>query len=282
MLFRSSAQGVAELVAKQRAILAAASSLVKPGGRLVYATCSFLRAENRDVVAEFLAAHPAFRLLPAAPTFDAAVAAGAPQLHDEIAGNLAFEFDSGDAQATADAFARAKYVSKLTVESQRLVGNPLEPRACVAEFHAASGKYTLHLPLQGIGGMRGQLGVVTGLDKDKLEIVTQDVGGSFGVRGAAYPEYFALMLAAQKLSRPVKWVGSRSEIFATDYQGRALSLTGELALDADGRMLAIRFDDRAELGAYPAAFGPYIATKNLTITMGGAAAFTVPNSGIVA
>lgn len=210
-----------------------------------------------------------YRDLPAAPTFDAAVAAGAPQLHDEIAGNLAFEFDSGDTQATADAFARAKYVSKLTVESQRLVGNPLEPRACVAEFHAASGKYTLHLPLQGIGGMRGQLGVVTGLDKDKLEIVTQDVGGSFGVRGAAYPEYFALMLAAQKLSRPVKWVGSRSEIFATDYQGRALSLTGELALDADGRMLAIRFDDRAELGAYPAAFGPYIATKNLTITMGG-------------
>ncbi|MDB5808930.1 MAG: aerobic-type carbon monoxide dehydrogenase, large subunit CoxL/CutL-like protein [Betaproteobacteria bacterium] len=207
--------------------------------------------------------------LPAAATFAAAVASGAPQLHADVTGNLAFEFDSGDEKTTQEAFARAKFVSKLTVESQRLVGNPLEPRACVAMFDEASGKYTLHLPLQGIGGMRGQLGVVTGLDKEKLDIVTQDVGGSFGVRGAAYPEYFAVMLAAKKLNRPVKWVGTRSEIFMTDYQGRALSLTGELALDADGSMLAIRFDDRADLGAYAAAFGPYIATKNVTITMGG-------------
>ena len=210
-----------------------------------------------------------YRDLPVAATFDAAVAAGAPQLHADVPGNLAFEYESGNAEATAAAFAGAQYVSKLTVESQRLVGNPLEPRACIAAFDAASGKYTLHLPLQGAGGMRGQLGVVTGVAKEKLDIVTQDVGGSFGVRGAAYPEYFAVMLAARKLGRPVKWVGTRSEIFLTDFQGRALSLTGELALGADGKMLAIRFDDRADLGAYAAAFGPYIATKNLTITMGG-------------
>jgi len=210
-----------------------------------------------------------YRDLPVAATFDAAVAAGAPQLHADVPRNVAFEYESGDEKATAAAFAGAQYVSKLTVESQRLVGNPLEPRACIAAFDAASGKYTMHLPLQGAGGMRGQLGVVTGVAKEKLDIVTQDVGGSFGVRGAAYPEYFAVMLAAQKLSRPVKWVGTRSEIFLTDFQGRALSLTGELALGADGKMLAIRFDDRADLGAYAAAFGPYIATKNLTITMGG-------------
>ncbi len=210
-----------------------------------------------------------YRDLPAAATFDAAVAAGAPQLHADISGNLAFEYESGDAEAVAAAFAHAKYLSKLTVESQRLVGNPLEPRACLANCDASSGKYTLHLPLQGIGGMRGQLAAVTGFDKGKLDIVTQDVGGSFGVRGAAYPEYFAVMLAAQKLARPVKWVGTRSEMFTTDFQGRALSLTGELALDANGTMLAIRFDDRADLGAYAAAFGPYIATKNVTITMGG-------------
>ncbi|MCX7135243.1 MAG: xanthine dehydrogenase family protein molybdopterin-binding subunit [Proteobacteria bacterium] len=210
-----------------------------------------------------------YRDLPAVATFDAATAAGAPRLHANVPGNLAFEYESGDEQATAAAFACAKYVSKVTVESQRLVGNMLEPRACLAAYDAASGVYTLHLPLQGIGGMRGQLAAVTGLDKEKLDIVTQDVGGSFGVHGAAYPEYFALMLAAQKLARPVKWVGTRSEIFMSDFQGRALSLTGELALDADGKMLAIRFDDRADLGAYAAAFGPYIATKNLTITMGG-------------
>ena len=210
-----------------------------------------------------------YRDLPAVATFDAAVAAGAPQLHDSVPDNLAFEYESGDEQATAAAFARAKYVSKVTVDSQRVVGNAMEPRGCVAALDAASGRYTLHLPLQGIGGMRGQIANVTGLDKEKIDIVTQDVGGSFGVRGAAYPEYFALMLAAKKLARPVKWVGTRSEMFTSDYQGRALSLTGELALDADGRFLAIRFDDRADLGAYAAAFGAFIATRNVTITMGG-------------
>ena len=210
-----------------------------------------------------------YRDLPAVATFDAAVAAGAPQLHDSVPDNLAFEYESGDEQATAAAFARAKYVSKVTVDSQRVVGNAMEPRGCVAALDAASGRYTLHLPLQGIGGMRGQIANVTGLDKEKIDIVTRDVGGSFGVRGAAYPEYFALMLAAKKLARPVKWVGTRSEMFTSDYQGRALSLTGELALDADGRFLAIRFDDRADLGAYAAAFGAFIATRNVTITMGG-------------
>jgi carbon-monoxide dehydrogenase large subunit len=110
---------------------------------------------------------------------------------------------------------------------------------------------------------------VTGLDKDRIMLVAQDVGGSFGVRGGAYPEYFAAMLAARKLGRPVKWVATRTETFMSDHHGRALSLTGELALDRDGTFLAIRWDDRADLGAYGAPFGSFIATKNLTVTMGG-------------
>jgi carbon-monoxide dehydrogenase large subunit len=210
-----------------------------------------------------------YRDLPAVASFEAATAAGAPQLHEDVPGNLAFEYESGDEPAAAAAFARAKYTSRLTVESQRLSGNMLEPRACLVEFDAASGRYTLHIPLQGVGGMRGQLSYVSGVDKDSIVIATQDVGGSFGVRGPAYPEYFAAMLAARKLGRPVKWVGSRGESFMSDFHGRALSLTGEIALDADGNFLAIRFDDRADLGAYGGAFGAFIATRNLTITMGG-------------
>ncbi len=210
-----------------------------------------------------------YRDLPAVTGFDAAVAAGAPELHVDVPGNLAFEYDSGDEPATAAAFARARHVSRLTVDSQRLVGNMLEPRACLVAFDAASQRYTLYVPLQGVGGMRGQIAHVTGLPNDKIVIATQDVGGSFGVRGAVYPEYMAAMLAARRLGRPVKWVGSRSECFMSDYHGRALSLTGELALDADGRFLAIRFDHRADLGAYAAAFGAFIATRNLTITLGG-------------
>src|SRR6185503_1154945 len=210
-----------------------------------------------------------YRDLPAVASFDAAVAPGAPQLHTEVPGNLAFEFESGDEQAAAAAFARAKHVSKLTMDSQRLVGNMLEPRACLVAHEPASGSYTFYVPLQGFGGMRGQLSAVSGLVKEKIVIATQDVGGSFGVRGPAYPEYFAAMLAAKKLGRPVKWIGTRGESFMSDFQGRALSLTGEIALDADGKFLAIRFDDRADLGAYGAAFGSFIATRNLTVTIGG-------------
>lgn len=210
-----------------------------------------------------------YRDLPAVANFDATVAPGAPQLHEGIPGNLAFEYESGDAQPVAAAFARARHVSRVTMESQRLVGNMLEPRACLVAFDAASGRYTVYAPLQGMGSLRNQMGAVTGLDKDKIVIATHDVGGSFGVHGAAYPEYFAAMLAAKKLGRPVKWVGTRAEAFMSDFQGRAISLTGEIALDADGKILAIRFDDRADLGAYGAAFGAFIATRNLTITMGG-------------
>jgi carbon-monoxide dehydrogenase large subunit len=210
-----------------------------------------------------------YRELPAVADFDSAVREGAPQLHSDVPGNLAFEYESGDPDAAAAAFARATYVSKLTVESQRLVGNALEPRACLVTFAADSGRYTVYLPLQGAGTMRGQFLQVTGLEKEKIVLAAQDVGGSFGVRGAAYPEYFAAMMAARKLGRPVKWVATRSETFVSDFHGRALSLTGELALDADGKFLAIRFDDRADLGAYGGTFGSFIATRNLTITIGG-------------
>ncbi|OGA37654.1 MAG: hypothetical protein A3G24_04360 [Betaproteobacteria bacterium RIFCSPLOWO2_12_FULL_62_13] len=230
---------------------------------MIVAETAALAEDARDVI------EIEYRDLTAVTTFEGAAAEGAPQLHTDVPGNVAFEYESGDEEAVAAAFARAKYVSRLTVESQRLVGNALEPRACLVAFDAASGRYTIHVPLQGVGGMRGQIGQVTGFDKDKIVLVAQDVGGSFGVRGAAYPEYFAAMLAARKLERPVKWVATRSETFISDFHGRTLSLTGELALDAGGKFLAIRFDDRADLGAYGAAFGSFIATRNLTITIGG-------------
>jgi carbon-monoxide dehydrogenase large subunit len=155
------------------------------------------------------------------------------------------------------------------MNSQRLVGSPIEPRAFIADCDAASGVVTVYAPSQGINGMRAQLAQVTGLPADKIRVVTRDVGGSFGVRGGAYAESIALMLAAQKLNCAVKWVAARSELFLSENHGRALSLTGELGLDADGRFLALRFDDRADLGAYATLFGALIGTRNLSITMGG-------------
>jgi len=230
---------------------------------MVVADTAAVAEDARDLV------EVQYRDLPAVASFDAAVAPDAPQLHAEVPGNLAFEYESGDEQAVAAAFARAKHVSKLTMDSQRLIGNMLEPRACLVTHDREADRYTFYVPLQGVGGMRGQLSAVSGLDKEKIVVATQDVGGSFGVRGPAYPEYFAAMLAAKRLGHPVKWVGTRGESFMSDFQGRALSLTGEIAMDADGKFLAIRFDDRADLGAYGAAFGSFIATRNLTVTIGG-------------
>lgn len=207
--------------------------------------------------------------LPAAVGFDDATRPGATQIHAEAPGNLAFEYASGDAAAVEAAFARAAFTSRMTMNSQRLIGSPIEPRAFLADCDSASGVFTVYAPSQGINGMRSQLAQVTGLPAEKVRVVTRDVGGSFGIRGGAYAESIALMLAAQKLARPVKWVATRSELFLSENHGRALSLTGELALDADGRFLAMRFDDRADLGAYATLFGALIATRNLTITMGG-------------
>ena len=230
---------------------------------MVIAETAAIAEDARDLV------EVEYRDLPCVTSVDDALKPGAPLVHADVPGNLAFDFESGDEQAVASAFAQAKFVSKVTAESQRLIGNAMEPRALLVAFDATNGRYTMHTLLQGQGGMRAQLMHVSGLAKDQIELVVQDVGGSFGVRGPAYPENFALMYAAKKLNRPVKWVATRSETFISDFHGRALSLTGELALDADGNMLAIRFDDRADLGAYAGGFGTFIATRNVTVTAGG-------------
>ena len=230
---------------------------------MVIAETAAIAEDARDLV------EVEYRDLPCVTSVDDALKPGAPLVHADVPGNLAFDFESGDEQAVASAFAQAKFVSKVTAESQRLIGNAMEPRALLVAFDATNGRYTMHTLLQGQGGMRAQLMHVSGLAKDQIELVVQDVGGSFGVRGPAYPENFALMYAAKKLNRPVKWVATRSETFISDFHGRALSLTGELALDADGNMLAIRFDDRADLGAYAGGFGTFVATRNVTVTAGG-------------
>jgi len=145
----------------------------------------------------------------------------------------------------AAAFEKARHVSRLTLRSQRLVGNPMEPRACAASYDATADVHTVYTPTQGVNGMRGALAALTKVPKERLRVVAQDVGGSFGIRGAAYAEHAVVMAAAKRLGRPVKWVGTRSELFLGDTQGRALELTGEIALDAAGRMLAAQADGRA-------------------------------------
>jgi carbon-monoxide dehydrogenase large subunit len=184
-------------------------------------------------------------------------------------GNVSVVYESGDRAAVDAAFARAAHVTRLRVESQRLAGVPLEPRACLAAYDAQRDRYTVYTPTQGMLGMRQSLTAITGYDASRIEVIAQDVGGSFGLRGGPFPEHALVMLAARKLGRPVKWVGSRSEVFLSDWHGRALVLDASVALDADGTILALRYENQADLGAYTCYFQSMIGTRNLTVTMGG-------------
>ena len=207
--------------------------------------------------------------LPAAATTSAALAVGATQLHEAAPGNLAFDYQKGDHAAVDAAFAKADLRSRHKVVSQRLLGNPMEPRAVAVAYEPAVDVYTICTPTQGINGMRGGLNTATGVPGDKFVIHAHDVGGSFGLRGNPFAEHLALMVAAKKLGRAVKWVGSRADSMLSDWHGRALVLEGEVALDRSGKILAFRFSDTVDLGAFSSAWGSFIGTGNLSVTMGG-------------
>ena len=191
------------------------------------------------------------------------------QLHAHVPHNVSVHFASGDAQDVEAAFQKAAHTSQLRVLSQRLMGVPMEPRALVANHDAATGVTTVHTPHQGILGMRNFLAIASGVAPETLRIDAHDVGGSFGLRGGAYTEHAVLVWATRQLGRAVGWTGSRSEIFLSDWHGRALVLHGELALDAQGKFLAIRFKDCVDAGAYNSMMSTFIGTRNLSITMGG-------------
>src|SRR5258706_17363 len=198
-------------------------------------------------------------VMPAEP----AMAPGAPQLHPGAPGNLVLDFAAGDEAATNAAFARAAKVVKLTAYHSRVIGNPMEPRAAMGSYDAARDLYFLHATTQGVGPMRGQLSAVLGVPPEKVRVVAEEVGGGFGVRFNAYPEYGALLYAAKKLGRPVKWVGTRSEVFLGDEQARDIMHTSEMALDANGRILGMRFDYLSNMGAYVAFTGAVVNTLGL-------------------
>jgi aerobic carbon-monoxide dehydrogenase large subunit len=202
----------------------------------------------------------AYRDLPAIVDVDDALAPGALQLHDGIPGNVAFDFEYGDAAKVEAAFAAAAHVTRLTLESQRLVGNPMEPKACLAAYDVATDTFDLYAPSQGMTLMLGGLSAIIGHPREKIRLHARDVGGGFGVRSDAYSEYCTLLLAAKTLGKPVKWVGTRAETFVSDHHGRAARLIGELALDRDGTFLALRLQWIVNAGAYLSHPGPLINT----------------------
>jgi carbon-monoxide dehydrogenase large subunit len=210
-----------------------------------------------------------YRDLPAVVTAEAALAPGAPQLHEEAPGNLSFDYEAGNEEAVNAALAQAAHVTRLKLQVTRVAPNPMEPRGCTVRYDAATGTYHVHVCIQGINMMRKQLAAITDVPEDKLVVHAQDIGGSFGQRSAAYPEYCMQMLAAKQLGRPVRWISSRSEGFMSDTHGRANTVTGELALDRDGKFLALKLDWIADMGGYLSATGSASHTRNPATCMTG-------------
>jgi carbon-monoxide dehydrogenase large subunit len=200
--------------------------------------------------------------LPAVIGFDAALAEGAQQLHENIPGNVCFDFDYGDEKATAAAIDAAPLVVRLTTKSPRVAPVPMEPRAVLASFNEAADQYEIRCSHQGAGTMSQGLAVMLDVESDRIRVNMVDVGGAFGPRGSPYAEYAVLLQAAKRLGRPIKWVATRSEDFATDSHGRGIRLSGELALDAHGRFLALRTLWLCDEGAYLTTSGALTNTIN--------------------
>jgi len=199
--------------------------------------------------------------LPAVTEPGAAAATGAPQLFDEVPGNVGVDFHYGDSEAVAAAFARAAHVTRLKLRSNRIVVNAMEPRAALAQYDPARQHFTLYVGCQGVFAFRNYLADVLGVGRDKVRVLTDRVGGSFGMKQATYAEYYCILLAARELGRPVKWTDERSGSFVSDSHGRDHDMTAELALDRNGNFLAVRVTGYGNLGATYGAPGP--ATGNV-------------------
>ena len=199
-----------------------------------------------------------------------AVKPGAPQLWPEAAGNIGFDWTApadpdGKKQAALDrAFKEAAHVVRIELVNQRLVVASLEPRTASASYDGASKQFTLRVGTQGVASVRGQIAGAMNIKPEELRILTEDVGGAFGMKGWCYPEYVPLLHAARALGKPVHWVSTRSEAFLTDNQGRDSFWTVELALNARGRFLGLRVDCIGNLGAYFTGVAHFVFTTHIS------------------
>ncbi len=200
---------------------------------------------------------------------------GARQIYDEAANNICFDWGKGDQEKTAAAFADAARVTTLELINNRVVVNAMEPRAAIADFDTQSDRSTLYTSSQGTYWLRDTIGDnILKIGKEKLRVVTGDVGGGFGMKIFPHPEQPIVVWAARKLQRAVKWTADRSEGFMSDVQGRDHVTRAEMAMDDDGRFLAMRVTTYANLGAYLSHFSTFIPTDAGTGMLNGL--YTIP------
>ena len=217
--------------------------------------------------------------LPAAADVDRALAPGAHPVWPDAPGNVAFDWTDGDPAALEAAFSTAAHVARVRLLDTRLAPSALEPRAAIGQWDEASQRYTLTASTQGVAVVRRLLAEgVFKIPPQQLRVITPDVGGGFGMKVQAYPEYAALLFAARRVGRPVKWRATRIESFLADTAGRDGVLEGELALDSGGRFLALRVRTRVGIGAYVSSFAAVFGTNNTKNCL--SSVYTIPAIGI--
>jgi aerobic carbon-monoxide dehydrogenase large subunit len=200
--------------------------------------------------------------LPAVVRPEDAARPGAPLLYDEAPGNVALDYHYGDSAQVNAAFAKAAHVTRVHLVNSRVVVNAMEPRAAIGVYDPASARYTLHVPSQGVFGLKGNMAEILKVEPKQLRVLSGHVGGSFGMKAAPFPEYVCVLHAARALGRPVKWTDERSGSFVSDSHGRDHELTAELALDADGTFLAIRITNFGNMGGFLSPVAPMPSTIN--------------------
>jgi len=186
-----------------------------------------------------------------------------PAITDTAAGEPCFDWQMGDATECDRLFAGAAHVVALETVNNRVAIAPIEPRAAIAGYDARAGRWRLETQSQGVHFLAQCLAPALGVDPDRIEIFTGDVGGSFGMKLMGFPEQAALLLAAKATGRLLRWESDRAEAFLSDTYGRDQVYRGELALDEDGRFLAYRVRTKANMGAYLSAYGPYVPTGGM-------------------
>jgi carbon-monoxide dehydrogenase large subunit len=205
----------------------------------------------------------------------AALREDAPQLWPQAPGNLAVDWPGPAADPDANAravealFASAKFVAKVAVMNQRMVINSMEPRGATASYDPATDRYTMRACSQSALTLRDNIATIMNWPKERLRVVSEDVGGAFGLKTGAYPEYIALLVGAKKFGRPIHWMSTRSEAFVSDNQARDTFSEVELALDEKGKFLALRIRNVGNVGAYLGSIGAAIPTLSFTRCLPG-------------
>jgi carbon-monoxide dehydrogenase large subunit len=199
----------------------------------------------------------AYEPLPAVTDAKIAVKGSTPRLYDDLP-NIMIDAEVGDAKATDEAFAHAAHVTRLDTWINRVTGVPMEPRAAVGIYDPDTKRYTLYAGSGGIVRQKKEIAAILDVPFESVRVIAKEIGGNFGTKNSFFPEFALVVWASRRVGRPVKWTCDRSEAFVSDYMGRDLTVSAELALDADGHFLALRTKNLSNVGAHSGSYVPLV------------------------